>query len=106
MRMRPLMLAAAGVLSAGLASGMATATASAAAAPAQAAARTVARAATPAAFTASAAGYGPDMLFAEINARATLNAEYTGCTNVVLVSSRPLSNGWFVTVAGTCTGTA
>ncbi|MEY9934839.1 ABC-type glycerol-3-phosphate transport system substrate-binding protein [Catenulispora sp. GP43] len=94
MRMRPLILAAAGVLSAGLASG--TATASVAAAPAPA----------PATFTATATAWGTDSLFAYINAKAALTAKYTGCTNIVIISSLPSGSGWVDTVEGTCNGTA
>lgn len=102
MRTRPLILAAAGVLAiGGLAAG--TATASASVAPASVA---PARAAAPAAFNASAWGWGPDSLMAFVNAKAALNAQYTGCTNTHLTSSLPSGSGWIATVEGTCTGTA
>jgi ABC-type glycerol-3-phosphate transport system substrate-binding protein len=87
MRMRPLILAVAGVLSVGLASGTASA-------------------AAPATFTATATAWGTGPLFAYINAKAALNAKYTGCTNIVIISSLPSGSGWVDTVQGTCTGTA
>lgn len=65
-----------------------------------------AQGATPAAFTATATAWGTDSLFAYINAKAALNAKYTGCTNVIIISAMPSGSGWFDTVQGTCTGTA
>lgn len=87
--MRPVMMAAAGVLAASLANGTMTVSA-----------------ASPATFTAYASAWGQDPLFAYINASAALNQRYTGCTNIHPVSSLPLGSGWFTTVGGSCTGTA
>ena len=89
MRLRPLNLAVAGCLSIGLMTGVAA----------------VATAA-PAAFTASAVGWGPSTLIAVVNATNALNQQYTGCTNVHVNSLAPDDNGWLAVVQGTCTGTA
>jgi hypothetical protein len=89
MRLRPATLAAAGWLSIGLVTGTA-----------------VVAAAAPATFVASASGLGSDPLMAFVNARYALNQQYTGCTDVHVVSSRPLAASWLDVVQGTCTGTA
>lgn len=82
-------MAAAGALAVGLTNGAMTAAA-----------------ASPATFTAYATAQGPDELIAYANARASLNQEYTGCTDIHLASAISEGRYWIVTVAGTCTGTA
>jgi hypothetical protein len=121
MRTRPLILVTAGVVAiGGLASGTASAASSTAASATAAATATAAvssassaavsvapaQAAAHAAFNASAWAWGTSTIFAYLNAKAALNAQYTGCTNIVLTSSRPSGSGWIDTVEGTCTGTA
>ena len=102
MRMRPAILVAAGVLSVGLMGGTASATESAASATAPAA-----FVAAPATVTPIVWGYGSTMPLAWAGAYYKLNAEYTGCTNIVVVASYPVGSAWWATaLQGTCTGTA